>query len=268
MVSEYLDRSRPLEELDDLILKHKLAAAKVAEVKFKTDLINAVTVISEISQVASARILADSQVVSAKMTANAEIANARLMVDVDIAISEIVKTSGGDMDPESLSIAEDMIKEVGRIGGKKLSERAKESIAAIKKTAKDATMNLEEISTQSIRDIQQTAEQTASQIETDAEIAVEKIRLSKLGDRTTETAAQEADEAAELIIAAAKAVSSEMKAEVQTSISALQNLAEKTSKTLSEMAAEFETRIIEARDKAVGALKETIEVALRRQDFS
>jgi len=264
MVSEYLDRSRSLEELDDLVAKHRLAAAKVAEVRFKTEIFNAITAISEISQIASARIVADSQVVSAQMAANAEIANARLMADVDISISQILKCAAGATDLGFLEIAEDMIKEIGRIGAQKLSGRAKESIAAIKQSAKEAVKRLEEITTQSIKEIQKTAAQTARQVLMDAETAAEKLRKSKLGERTTVTAAQEADEAAGLVAAAARAVADDMQAEADAAIGGLQVLAEKTSKTLSALAAGFEARIEEAWEKAARKVEETLELALGR----
>lgn len=259
MVSDYLKQTRPLSELQGIIDSDRMAAAALAEATFRHDVNAAITSITEINAVATARVSADTQVASAKMQIDAEVVATRLMADAQIAISEYKRYVENQTSAVPAEVVSGMIQQIGEKHTTQLSLQAKTSIEAIQRDAQDAIAKLKEIAGTAISDIHSIAASINADVDSAATTAAEKLRAFRKESHSLEETTQEAEEAAMQIEAAAARASLEL----QTSVyAALENIHKSTDEacTTIKIAANAATeKIATAREKALATIRTVLE---------
>lgn len=256
MVSEYLEHNRTIEELDALFEQDRIAAAKIAVVALNHEVTTAVTNISEIHQVANARIFADGQIASAKLMTDAEITATHLIAKAELAVIDVRMRDQNSTKLSDLHVA--MISEIGRTTAEGISQNAQESIQAIQNDAAEAIALLKQNASNAISMIQNLSTEISQRIDLSAKRAQEKLEQSKLHHRTAEELIVEAESQKALIAEAAKASSQDLQRCVEDSISNLHAATDAASAAISEAVTTSRQRILAARDKALVRIYEIV----------
>src|SRR5579863_9674423 len=131
MTSDYLKRTRSLEEIYALIDKNRVDAAKAAQTKFHNDMETAISAIASIGAIASARVQADSRVASAKVLINAELAATRLLAEAEMQASRCANEAL----TKPREVVEAALLEIGKNTTLQLILSATESVANIQRDA-------------------------------------------------------------------------------------------------------------------------------------
>ncbi len=249
MVSEYLKETRSLGELDVLFEQDRVTAAKIAATSFKHEISVAITNISEINQIANARIMADCQVASAKMMTSAEITVANLISQAEMAVLEIRKRLVDDSSDSE--IPHDMIVETSRIATESITDTARSSVQNIQDNARDAINQLKSHAAKAIAEIQGFSENIATRIAGDAEAV--RAKLPEDVEALAELEAQK-------ILETAAGVTADLHESLKATISQLNALTDEATKTIMGSVSVSEKRITESRDKALLRLREVVEV--------
>lgn len=259
MVSEYLKQTRSISELQSIIDSDRKTAAALAEATFRHDVNAAITSITEINAVATARVSADTQVASAKMLIDAEVVATRLMADAQIAIAEYKKYVENQSSAVPAEVVSGMIKQIGEKHTAQLSQQAKTSIEVIQRDAQEAIAKLKDIAATAIRDIHGISASITADVDSAATTAAEKLRDFRQEPHNLEETAQEAEEAALQIEAAAARASLELQTTVYA---ALENIHKSTDEACAiiKSAANTATEKIEtAREKALATIRTVLE---------
>lgn len=254
MIREYQKHTRSIEELDELFKHDKEMAAIAVSTVFRHEVSVAISNISEIQQVAQARILADSQVASATVMNNAEVKAARLLADAQKANLKSVISSYDDSYTHRLR-QEDLenIRSDTEIA---LTKNAAESGAEIERAGQDAISNLLSIANEAVAKIQTLAKHVHDVVAENAVIAKGKLELEQDEDRTTREVAENAKQAADVILDEAKKASRALKSLVQKSIDDLNDATEKSVRVIKE-----------ATDQAIKRLEKMLSTALELLDM-
>lgn len=251
MVSEYLKHVRSLEELYDIFDRDRVAAARIAEAVFNTEVGTAIASISEVSQVVGAKVLAGSQVAAAKMLIDAEVAATRLLADAEMTATELARRVRAAEAQEFVEVVHDMILEIGRMSAEKLSESAKDAIAAIERDASEAIARLKDSGVEAIKAIQSLADGISRKTAADAEEAAARLGTFRQHQRSLEEVKSEKNVAAQIIVAAAEASSATLRQAVEAAFARINAITTEAIHAASMMAGR---RIEEARLKALARI--------------
>lgn len=230
MVSEYLNHTRSLEELDALFERDRKLAAVAVSKLFQHEISVAVSNISEIHRVAQARVLADSQVASAAIMSAAEVKAAHLLADAQKAK---LKSLMRDYDTGHLD--KDSPDEIDFIRTKvttNLSKTASDAIAEIESAAEESIKSLKETASDAINQIEALAKDVENAVKNNARLANEKIEMAKSKPRTPEEATENAKEAAAMIVDSAKEASASLQQLTHESIQSLHGITSQAVETI------------------------------------
>jgi len=257
MVSDYLNRVRSLEELYALMDDDRIAAAKLAEAAFQCDLNTAVTSITEISAVATAKVLADTQVASAKMLIDAEVAATRIAAGAKMALSECerrLRDPGPETSSEAIIAT---ILDIERHHQELVSSGAKQSVEAIERDAA-AAIARQEIGAAAIDNIRDLAGEIEAAVERNAQAAAEKLATYRQHPHTCEEAAAEGDVAAKIVAAAAEAAAMSLRRAAEAALGQIHAVTCDAGRTILASAKAAESRIETARDKALAQIHQAV----------
>lgn len=249
MTSDYLTRTRTLEELDALFEQDRLSAAKIAKTVFAHEVAVAIANIGEINQVASARILADSQIASAKMQTDAEVAATLLLSKAEITVLQLEQYASGDT--KHIDVNKCMILEISRSTINAISTTASEAMATIQHEAENAIRRMRENATKAIESIHAMAEKLALEVEAKAAMARDALAEEKTQSRTVDETAESAKNRAELILVHATYSRERLREATQKIIAEIEAMSASAIQTISEAMAASERRIIDARTRAI-----------------
>jgi hypothetical protein len=202
MISEYLQHTRSIAELDELFDKDKQLAAIAASMFFQHEIKIALSSINEIQQIAQAQILADCQVASATLMSDAEVRSAQLLADAQKAKLKAVMR-GYDASYTDKGILEE-IEVILSTTSSALSHTAKEAIEKIERTAQQAVEGLKKTAEGAIESISELSEGVQAFVDENKALALKKLKHQKEHTRTPEDVVKDAEEAADKVIVGAK----------------------------------------------------------------
>lgn len=202
MTSKYLKHTRSISELDELFAKDKKLAAIAAATFFQREITIALSNINEIQQIAQARILADCQVVSATLMTDAEVKSAQLLAEAQKAKLKAVMR-GHDDSYTNKDTPEEIQFILSATSGA-LSRTAKEAIEKIERSAQEAVEQLKKTAEEAIESIAELSEDVQAFVAENKALALKKLEHQKEQTRTPEDVVNDAEEAAEKVIAGVK----------------------------------------------------------------
>ncbi|MCR4379160.1 MAG: hypothetical protein NUV50_13845 [Rhodospirillales bacterium] len=256
MTSDCLTPPRSLKELDALFERDRLSAAKVAKTVFAHEVAIAIANISEINQIANARIVADSQIASAKMLTDAEVTATMLLSKAEIAVLQLEQYAVGDS--ENISKHQTMILEISRTTTRKISTAADEAIKTIQRDAIEAIERMQENAAGAIKTIHTIAETLAHEVEARAAIAQEALATEQSQARTPEETIDNAQASIDEILAHAH-VSREKLHEATTKIIAdMEAMSTSAIHSISQAMTAAEQRIAEAKNRAIAQVESLV----------
>jgi hypothetical protein len=258
MTSDYLKRTRSLEEVYALIDKNRVEAAKAAQAKFHDDMEAAIATIASISSIAAARVQADSRVASAKVLIDAEVAATRLLAEAELQATK----SANEILTKPREVVEAALLEIGRHTTLRLVAAARESVEKIQQDAEAAIKLLRETGTIAIGEIQQLSANVSEQIKRDAELAAQKLEEYRKQARTTEDAAADGVDLAEIVITAAEKASAHLQEAIKATLAKINAITDEACQAVHEAALAAEKKILDGQERALARLKETLQAHL------
>ncbi|MBF0252088.1 MAG: hypothetical protein HQL35_15850 [Alphaproteobacteria bacterium] len=259
-MSDYLMRTRSLEELDELIEKDRRSALIVAETTFNQEVAIAAAKIREINQIATARIQADSQIASAKIASDAEITVAELLANTEQAIRRIRRNTVKSA--QNTEITASMVVQIGETAKTEIINSSENAVEAIKLQAELAIQQITDNSQRAIKEIQEHSEHVVAHVNESAQIAANKIAQAKLQPRTPEETAQQGQEAAQFIMDAAANASETLATPVTHAVEAIHTQTEEALDVLRKVVLSVEQRILDTRDRALMHLDQIVSIKL------
>lgn len=257
----YESRIPSADELDALFDADRLAAATIAETVMMQQISSAVSNITEINQVANVRIQADCAVASARISADAEVCAAELVAQAEMALMQIRATMAGRrLDPEKLT---SMVTEIGRSSREVIASGAEETISAIKRQAESAIEQITGHARTSIEDIKALADEYADRVRVNAEIARRRLQQQEELNSTPKEEDREADDAAESVLKVSSTTTKTLKSKVAAAIHEINTLTAKILEEIAETVEVAESRIHAARDRALAAIRELVDMNIR-----
>lgn len=257
MVSKYLRKTLTVKEMDELTERARRGAAEGVKAAFDKAVTVAIRNISDISQVANARIQADCHVAAARIASSAEVSATELAANAEIAILTIQKRKATTASDKK--VADSMIADASRQVESDISVGAKKAIEEIHRQAKAAIEQITGNSKQSIMEIQALAGEVAGLVAENARIAREKLELDKQAPRTPASVARDAAKAARKVKKNSLAAVEILQEKVSTAIEEINNLVESNLANLARAVSDAEARIIGARDAALVRIRDFLE---------
>lgn len=256
MTSDYLKRSRSLDEIYASIERNRVEAAKVVQAKFHDDMEAAIAAIASIGSIAGARVLADSRVASANVLIEAELAATRLLAEAEMQVSKYAH--------EALTKPKDFVEaalqEIGRNTSVRLITSAKDAVEKIQHDAETAVNLLRETGAIAIREVQALAAQVAAQTTRDAELAAEKLAEFRKQARTPDEAMSEGVDVAKLVANAAQEASARLQEAIKTTLDKINTITEEACAAVHASALAANQKIASGRERALLRLKETLNI--------
>ena len=258
MTSEYLKRTRRLDEIYALIDKNRVDAAKVAQAKFHNDMEAAIAAIASIGAIASARVQADSRVASARVLINAELAATRLLAEAEVQASKCANE--GMTKPRE--VVEAALLEIGKHTTLRLILTAKESVGKIQQDAEAAIKVLRETGAIAIQEVQALATNVTKQTIHAAGLAAEKLKEYRKEAHTADEATSEGDDLAHIVIKAAEQASVQLQEAIKTTLANITATTDAACAAVHEAALAAEKKIFDSQERASARLKETLQAYL------
>jgi hypothetical protein len=260
MVSDYLNHSRSIEELDELFKQDRITAALVAEAAFKNTVIVGKAGVSEAQQVASARILADTQVATAKITVDAYVTSKLLATSADatmLDIQEKLKSENAkNTDHEKLH---DMVAAVGDRKSTEISEYAALSIKRIESEAQGAVERIRSLGAEAIHSLDSIAASIQKQILVNSENAKLKLDEEKLLVRVCKDTIEDAEDAAAKVENERVNFTKQVLDAVEHSIEEINSLADKATSDIRACVEGAELNVSNARKAALNSVAEIVD---------
>jgi flagellar motor switch/type III secretory pathway protein FliN len=243
--------------MDELTEKARRGAAEGVKATFDKAVTVAIRNISEVSQVANARIQADCHIATARIASSAEVSATELAANAEIAILAIqkdeIKTANNG------KIGKSIILETGRKVEEDISTGAKKAIEAIHLQAKMAVEQITGNSKQSILEIQALAGEVAELVVENARIAREKLDEAKHAPRTPASVALAAADATEKVKNHSVAATEKLNKKVSGVIEEITKLVTNNLANLTRTVSDAEVRILGARDAALARIRDFLE---------
>ena len=255
MTSDYLKRTRSLEEVYALIDNNRVEAAKAAQAKFHDDMEAAIATIASISSIAAARVQADSRVASAKVLINAELAVTRLLAEAEMQASKFANEAL----TKPREVVEAALLEIGKHTTARLIASARESVEQIQHDTDAAIRTLRETGAIAIREIQTLATNVTEQTRHDAELAAAKLKEYREQARTPDEAVSDSEDLAEIVIKAAEQASVDLQVAINNTLAKINAVTDEACAGVHEAALAAEKKIFEGQERALARLKETLQ---------
>jgi hypothetical protein len=249
MVSSYLNRMRPIEELRILLAHDEDSAAHQVESALRNDADAAVARIREATSVAAAKVTAEAHRLAAQMLTDAELAATRLTLIADMATAANRRFLS-DSPPD---IVEAMAQELRQSHGDKIWDEAMRSVETIRREADTAMTKLKTLGTEAMGDIHAFAVGASLKAQEAASLANDQLRYDR---QNRISFAATIAEAGKQVMDAADAVTAAMR---QTSAAVdriLQATAGGACRHVEAASQEAELRIEAARDRALARIQE------------
>ncbi len=257
MAKNYRIKNLSFDQLDELFEKDRIAAAAITETVMTQEISTAISNITEINQIANARIQADSAVASAKIAADAEVCATELAAKAEMALLQIQATiSERQLDPDLLT---SMITEVCHHASEEISSGTEQTIAAIKRQAEAAIGQISNHTKNSINDIKSLADDYANRVRENAKIARRKFLKEKEAGRTKSEAQEDADEAAKTVLDFSHKTIETLHNKVSTAVKEIQALTAMVLEEISNTVSNAEARIYGARDRALASIQDLLD---------
>ncbi|EME70456.1 hypothetical protein H261_08238 [Paramagnetospirillum caucaseum] len=258
MADKKIEGVQSIEALYALIEHNRLTDEVVAERVFQNEVNAAINTITEISTVASARIMTDTQVASAKIQIDAEVQAARLAADAEMAVAKI-KSRGGRQSQASVKAA---IVAIGNAQSERLSDAGKQSIHEMVIEAEAAIAKLRQLADAAIEEIHRYATNTTARMQA-AAVATARMKAFQTEEHTRDEIVAEGAKAADFVSLAAESASRV----VQQSLDAtLRNIRAVTDEACANIKSSVENaveRIEAARIKAQARIDEAVRQATK-----
>jgi len=130
VVSRFLKKSLSIDELDLLFEEDLLAAVSIAELIFEQEITAAIAILTEVNNVANARVRADSNVASANIMARVKVAVAHLEATVSATASNLQKKAAkGALSHDT---AKELISRLGAVTQKQINHGAQAAVKTIR----------------------------------------------------------------------------------------------------------------------------------------
>jgi uncharacterized protein YoxC len=268
MVSEYLNHTRSLEELDQLFADNRLAAAQTVQSNFQIEVSKAIVNIGEINQVASARIMADSQVASAKIMADAEVVATSLLAKAEVAAFRSQGTFVAESAPvpESARIerpepsSDTQIKTIVTTANHEIQSFSTDAIEKIRTEAAEAIDRIKTHANGAIQDIRTLVADVADKTEADVKTAQSILAEQKDMPRSTAEATKNAEIAAEKLSSQTRKNSRDLKQIVDASVKEIRKQADLSIPEVMRITTSVEARILARRDEAMSRVEKILEI--------
>ena len=254
VTSDYLKRTRSLDEVYAHIDKNRVEAAKIAQARFHNDMEAAIATIASIGSIASARVQADSRVASANVLIDAELAASRLLAEAEIQASNCAK----DLLTKPEEVVAAALLEIGKHATQHLVISARESVEKIQRDAETAIKVLRETSAIAMREVQALADSVTEQTRRDAELAAAKLAEYRKQSRTLDEAVSEGEDLAKTVLQAAEEASAQLRSAIETTLNEINTITDNACAAVHEAAAEAKRKVEEGRERASLRLKETL----------
>ena len=254
MTSDYLKRTRSLDEVYALIDTNRAEAARAAQAKFHNDMEAAIATISSIGSIASARVLADSRVASANVLIDAELAASRLLAEAEIQAAKIAK----EVLTKPRDVVEAAILEIGRHTTERLVVTARESVEKIQQDAEAAIKVLRETGAIAIREVQALADSVTEQTKQDTKLAAARLAEYRKQSRSPDEAESQGEDLAKVVLQAAEQASDQLRTAIEATLAKINLITNDACSAVHEAAAEAKKRVEEGRERASLRLKETL----------
>ncbi|NQV99930.1 MAG: hypothetical protein HQ483_09565 [Rhodospirillales bacterium] len=256
MVSEYLNHTRSILELDRLFEKDRKAAGAIAEIVFSQDISAAILTVSDITEVTNSRILADTQVASAKIAASAEVHATALLASAQTMRLKIQNQEWSD--PTRREIDSSIVTELARRTEMEIKSSSRTAIDQINAGARAAIVQITENAKKSVEDIESITGVISDEIKENARIALAKLQDAQQSSRTPEAIAGAAEKAATEITDHATSASLSLTEFVKETVAGMTKSADAAILLISETVSRASERIVAARDKALEHVKDTL----------
>jgi hypothetical protein len=258
MTSDYLKRTRSLDEVYALIDKNRFEAAKVARAKFHNEMEAAIATIASIGSIASARVLADSRVASANVLIDAELVASRLLAEAEMQASRCAK----EVLTKPKEVVEASLLEIGKQMTLQLVVTAKGAVDKIQQDADSAIKVLRETGAIAIREVQALATSVTDQTKRDAELAAARLAEYRKQSRTVEEASADSEDLAMAVLQAAEEVSAQLRVAIEATMEKINTVTNNACSAIQEAAVAAKMRVEHGREQALLRLTEAIKVYL------
>jgi hypothetical protein len=249
MVSEYLKQNKQIVELDALYAANLSAAASVTALLMSQQFSMAISSITEITQIANARIQADCTVASARIESNSQVCVTEIAAKAEMAMLKIQTLEAHEMlSQEQIG---SMVDQIGYAARQEISMSAANSIELIKTQAESSLKEIANHTNSSIDKIRSMAEVTAEQTSKDAKLAKTKLDESKKYERTGEEIKEEAEKAIQLVLDFNSETTLKLRDKASTAIKELNSLSNGLLSEISDVVAMSEGFILSRRDEAL-----------------
>jgi hypothetical protein len=258
MTSDYLKRTRSLDEIYALIDTNRVDAANAAQAKFHNDMEAAIAAIASIGAIAGARVQADSRVASARVLINAELAATRLLAEAEVQASKCAN--------EALTKPREVVQaallEIGKNTTMQLILTATESVGKIQRDAELAIKVLRETGAIAIQEVQALAANVTEQTMRAAELAAEKLKEYRKKAHTADEATSDGEDLAHIVIKAAERASVQLKEAIKTTLAGINATTDAACAAVYEAAFAAEKKILDGQERASARLKEALQAHL------
>jgi hypothetical protein len=246
-----------IEDLYALIERDRLAAELVAERVFQNEVNAAVNAITEISTVASTRILTDTQVASAKIQIDAEVSATRLAAGAEMAVAEVM-SQRNSLSKTAIKV---LIATIGDSASVQLSNVAKQSIDTMASEAEAAIAKLRKIADAAIEEIHNYAIDTTTRMQA-AATAAARMKAFRTEDHTPGEIVAEGTRVANFVSLAAEAASRVVQQKLDATLRSIRTVSDEACSNIRISVENAVKRIEAARIKAESRISEAIRHAL------
>lgn len=258
MVSEYLNQTRSLEQLDALFERDRQAAVEFAEVSFNQEVTAAIRTVTDINEITNARILANAQVASATISSNAEVHAVALLASADTLRQTIQHRASSD---NKARVTESSIaSELSRVAQTEIKTAANSALRLIHGMSVAAITEVTGNTKETIADIQGVVVEAITQIERHCAIAKKKLSEAQSSERTSADIADAAEQAANKIVLHSTSASQALGAAVSKSMDQKNVVANAALENISKSVESATHRIKDARDKALKRIDEILSI--------
>jgi len=254
MVDSHLSKTRSLDELDVLIEKDRLAAASGAKTLFNQAIAAAINNVSQINQIANARIQANAHAAAARISSGVEVYAVELIEHARAAI-ETIKTQLLHP-PKGADAVRAIVVEVGQAAETQISESATIAINAINQQAEASIHSISDGAKESIQQIRQLATDVGTEVQGKAAVAAVKLAADMASERKPESVVKEAGLASQKILLDTHATTVNLAEKAAAAIAEINRMTASSIKNMGALVQKAEARILSVRDFALTHIQE------------
>ncbi|MEQ8711358.1 MAG: hypothetical protein RIC36_20425 [Rhodospirillales bacterium] len=261
MVNNSDKPSPSIEDLDNLdrqFESDRLSAVKTFGASFSEQVVSAIAAIGEISQVANARIQADTRIAIASIASHAEVTCIELIATVELASLKIDQLKGSGS--ETITTGHTAtVAELGNEVRMEIEGGCSRSIEEIERQARLAVSKISKNTDEAISKIQRHVAKVKAAVACNASVASEKLKASKVKGRTPESITRDAELARKKISDFATKVTSQLTTMSSQAISNISALSVTSLKEISKIVKAAELRVMKIKATSLTRLMHLLE---------